>query len=290
MLKIAFGGSYCSQKLLELDRVNIDAHNGSVRDLVLSRYRPRHNVEITDYTVWKVDRNRFRLIQDSNYNALEHELDKDSGTFKKAIYYIHHYTIRYYVRFLRWYIGKAEELVARAKGKWGESTTRWVSCTVLYVIPYLFHVLLIVAFVKLTGRRTRLFSALFLALLLTGVSTILFYFGMSPWSLFVICVGVPLGIYFAPSIWDSISSDMSNYSGSAPSYTCGGGTSSCNGEEKVTTIYTDEDGTEYEGEGKNPETIEKQTPGDHAIFDKCIDGSYKERYGDRVVKKGLGVD
>ena len=211
--QMAFVGTVLSKKLLELDGVDIGAHNGSVRDLVLARYRPRHSVEIADYTVWKVDRNRFRLIQDSKYNALEHELDENSGTFKKAIYYAHHYTIRYYVLFLRWYIGKAESLVAHAKWNWSESTTRWVSRTVLYVIPYLFHVFLVFAYVKCNGGKIRIFSSLFLALLLSGVSTILFYFGMSPWSLFVVCVLVPLAIYLAPSIINDFMKESPSYSG-----------------------------------------------------------------------------
>lgn len=37
------------------------------------------------------------------------------------------------------------------------------------------------------------------------------------------------------------------------------------------------------GEGENPETIEKQPPGDYAIFDRRIDGAYRERFGDRVI-------
>ena len=286
---LAFAGTVLSKKILELDRVDVGAHGGSVRDMVLARYRPRHRVEVADYTTWKVNRNRLSLIQDSKYNALEHELDEDSGAFKKTIYYIHHYTIRYYVLFLRWYIGKAEALVAHAKGNWSESTTRWVSRAVLYVIPYLFHVFLVFAYVKCNGRRIRIFSSLFLALLLSGVSTILFYFGMSPWSLFVVCVGVPLGIYLAPSIWDSMTSGASSCSGGGYSYASGGGASSFGGGggSTVVTTITDENGCEYKGEGENPETIEKQTPGDHAIFDRCIDGSYRERFGDRVIEEDI---
>ena len=283
--QMAFVGTVVGKRILELDHV--DTHNGSVRDLILARYRTRHRVDITDYTVWKVNRNRFKLIQDSNYNAMEHELDKDSGAFMKAIYYIHHYTIRYYVLFLRWYIGKAEAVAEHAKGKWDESTARWVSRTMLYVIPYLFHVLLVFAYAKCNGRKIRIFSSLFLALLLSGVSTILFYFGMSPWSLFVVCVGVPLGIYIAPAVWDSMLNEGPSYSGGGYSYSSGGASSSSEGGASYVTTITDENDCEYKGEGKKPETIEKQTPGDHAIFDRRIDGSYRERLGDRVLEKDI---
>ncbi|MBR4170349.1 MAG: hypothetical protein IKR48_01710 [Kiritimatiellae bacterium] len=290
VLRIAFEGSVASQRLLELDHVDVGAHNGRVRELILARYRSRHNVEITDYSVWKVDRNRFNLIKDSQYNALEHELDEDSWTLTKAIYYIHHYTIRYYVLLLRWYIGKAEALVKYAKEeKWSESTTRWVSRTVLYVIPYLFHVILVCIFIKCNGGEIRIFATLLLALLLSGVSTILFYFGMSPWSLFVVCVGVPLGLYLAPTVWDTMSRGGSNCSGGGYSYASSGGASASSGRGEVpfVTTITDENGCEYKGEGENPETIEKQTPGDYAIFDRRIDGSYRERFGDRVIEESI---
>ena len=290
VLTIVIAGNMLGKKLLELDNVYVDARNGNVRDLILGRYRPKHRVEVADYSGWKVNRNRGRLIQDSNYNAIEHELNEDSGGFIKTIYYIHHYTIRYYVLFIRWYVAKAETVAAWAKEKFSETVARWISAAVLYVIPYLFHVLLVFVYARLNERKARFFSALFLGLLLAGVSTILFYFGMSPWSLFVVCVGVPLGIYLAPSIWDSMASGGLHYSGGGSSYTSSGATSSSGSEGKTITTYTDENGTEYKGEGRNPDTIEKQTPGDYAIFDRCIDGSYKERFGDRVVEKGLGVD
>ena len=108
ILKMAFAGTITSKKLLEQDHVYVDAQNGNVRDLILARYRPRHSIVIADHSGWKVNRNRGRLIQDSNYNAIEHELDEDSGGFIKTIYYIHHYTVRYYVLLIRWYVSKAE--------------------------------------------------------------------------------------------------------------------------------------------------------------------------------------
>ena len=286
LLKIAIAGTVASKNLLEHDHVY--AHDGNMRDLILARYRSKHSIEVADYSGWKINRNRGRLVQDSNYNAIEHELDEDSGWFIKTVYYVHHYTIRYYVIFIRWYVAKAEAVSAWAKEKFSESVARWILAAVMYVIPYLFHVLLVFAYAKLNGRKARLFSALFLALLLAGVSTILFYFGMSPWSLFIVCVGVPLGIYLAPTIWDSMSSGGSSYSGGGSSYAPGGVSSSSEGGDgRVVTTITDENGCEYKGEGKNPETIEKQTPGDHAIFDRRIDGSYKERFGDRVIEEDI---
>ncbi|MBQ7176408.1 MAG: hypothetical protein IJS08_03245 [Victivallales bacterium] len=283
-LKMVFGGIEVSKKLLEVDHINYNAHN--VRDLVLAEYRSKHRIEVDDYTAWKVNRNRFTLMQDSNYNAIEYELDENSGKFKKTVYYVHHYTIRYYVLFLRWYILKAEKTVEYVKGKYDENVTNWISVTLLLVIPYLFHVLLVFGYAKLNNRKIRFFSMLFRALLLAGVSTILFYFGMSPWSLLIVCVGVPLGIYLMPAIWGDMSSGHNTNSGNDVSYTPVEEDSYDRSEQgKVITTITDENGCTYKGEGEEPETIEKQTPGDYAIFDRRIDGSYKERYGDRELDK-----
>lgn len=54
-------------------------------------------------------------------------------------------------------------------------------------------------------------------------------------------------------------------------------------EKEYKKVYEDEDRTEYVGKGGNPDTIEKQTPGDYALFDRQFDGTYKERWGDRVL-------
>lgn len=54
-------------------------------------------------------------------------------------------------------------------------------------------------------------------------------------------------------------------------------------KEDRKTVYEDDDRTEYIGRGSDPDTLEKQTPGDYAIFDRQYDGTYKERWGDRVL-------
>ena len=279
--------AFSAYMILTADGVAMPKTIDAIRYEVTSRYRRNHQVEIADHTGWRVDRYRGRLVQDSKYNALEHELSPDSGKFLKAIYYAHHYTIRYYVMFQRWYISKSLQLVERFKGEVSADVVKWGRIILLYVIPYLFHVFLLVVYAKCRGRAIRLLSLLFWALVLSGVSTVLYYFGMSPYSLFVVFVGGPLAIFFMYIQGHGQSGGGSSFGGYS-SYSSGGGTASGDGE--VTTTYTDENGCEYKGKGENPDSIEKQTPGDHAIFDKSIDGStYKERFGDREIKKPWGL-
>ena len=94
---------------------------------------------------------------------------------------------------------------------------------------------------------------------------------------------------FLPIFWDAAttpaasSSSGSYSSGGGSSYSSGAGASSEKGE--VITTYTDENWCEYKGKGESPDTVEKQTPGDYATFDKSFDGTkYKERFGDREVE------
>lgn len=277
----------CAANLLRMDGIPLPASRTGIRDTFLSRYSGNYSVDVAKHSKWRIKYGLGVLIQDSDYDAIENELDEDSGIIRKAIYYAHHYTVRYYVIFIRWYIDKATAFSSYVKEKTSKEVAQWVRIAVLYIIPYLFHVLVLAIYKKANDQRVRFFRLLFPALLFSGVSTILFYFGMSPWSLFVVCVGVPLGLYMAPSILDSMSGGGSSYSGGGSSYTSGGGASSSSGGDEVsyTTTITDENGCEYKGEGKDPETIEKQTPGDHAIFDRRMDGSYKERFGDRVLEK-----
>ena len=94
--------------------------------------------------------------------------------------------------------------------------------------------------------------------------------------------------------WVGLEEQMSTSSSgsySSGSWSCGGGSSyspgvgSSSGQGEVITTYTDENGCDYKGKGESPDTVEKQSPGDFATFDKSLDGTkYKERFGDREVE------
>lgn len=107
-------------------------------------------------------------------------------------------------------------------------------------------------------------------------------------SIVVIWFGIRI---LVPLLWTAATTPTA--SSSSGSYSCGGGSSyspgigASSGQGGVSTTIIDRNGCEYKGEGKNPETIEKQTPGDHAIFDRRIDGSYRERFGDRTLEKDI---
>jgi hypothetical protein len=277
----------CAVNLLRMDGVRIPSDRTGIRDTIFARYGGNHTVEVVDHSKWRIRHSFGILFQDTDYDAIENELDENSGKIRKTIYYIHRYTIRYYVIFMRWYIAKATAFVSYVKEKTNEKVAHWVEMAVLYVIPYLFHIFILAVYKKVNDQPVRFFRLLIPALLLSGVSTILFYFGMSPWALFVVCVGVPLTIYMLPTIIESTAPSPSsgNSYGNIPLSTSSDGYNSSSSDD-VTTTYTDVNGCEYEGKGTDPDTIEKQTPGDHAIFDKSIDGTtYKERFGDRELRK-----
>lgn len=56
--------------------------------------------------------------------------------------------------------------------------------------------------------------------------------------------------------------------------------------EEPITVYKDENGVEYHGKGNNPDTIERQSPGDHTTFHKSpLDGKYRSNWSDEVIEK-----
>lgn len=270
-----------AREMLRRDGRYIPANREDIVAATIKYYAPLHQIEVADYSNWKVNREKGWLIQSSDYNALEHEIDDDTNGFIKAIYYVHHYTIRYYVIFIRWYIHNAQACVDKVKAKGNATATKWMAAIALYIIPYLFHVVMFGIYLRLQNQRVRFFRLLIPALALSGVSTILFYFGMSPWSLFFVCVIVPLMIIVGKPIWE----DIDRMFAEAQKEREAAWERERWEEEHTKTIFTTEDGEEYAGKGKSPSVIESTKWDETVKFDKVRDGVYKERNGDRIIKK-----
>ena len=98
----------------------------SVKQQLVDRYQAKYSVteiglrDLLD-SYGSVSTGTF--VKGDNYEASLEELDKDAGMFTKCAYYIHRYTIRYYVIGLRWYVGKVDKMALGAlvngdKRKW----------------------------------------------------------------------------------------------------------------------------------------------------------------------------
>ena len=206
-----------ARTLLASDGIVVPTSLTELRDIVISRYSQNHEIELADYSGWHVDKRHGSLIKDSDYNAIEQELSKDSGVFMKAIYYAHHYTVRYYVQFIRWYMSKAQELAGRFKEDESEKVAKWARIILLYVIPFLFHVIVVVVFCKIMDYNVGP-CILLLTPLFYGISTLLYFFGMSPYSLFTAVVVIPLSVCFAVSFVGKIADDDYKRSKLGPLY------------------------------------------------------------------------
>lgn len=173
------------------------------------------------------------------------------------------------------------------------------------VIPQIFFALLVFACVifftgmvceSVSGARStigKVFALVFgtaTAAIGTLWSVLAFFLGVfSVWIALVVIGGMialVAGFFLVRILWGGfqasggIGAESGGGWSSAPSFF----PPSSSSEPEIKTTFTDNNGTDYVGKGKDPDTIEKQTPGDYAVFDRQFDGSYKERFGDRTLE------
>lgn len=173
----------------------------NLRDQFIARYARDHKIELADYSAWKIKRQRGTFVLGSDYNAIEEELDEDTNVFFKAIYYVHRYTIRYYVVFLRWYVEKVAGIAGYFKEKGNENAAIWVSRILYWILPYIAHVIVLFICLAALKRRPSVIAILLKGGLLMIASVLLYFVGMSPWLIFVVFVLVPVFIiYMLPGL------------------------------------------------------------------------------------------
>lgn len=206
---------------------------------------------------------------------------------------IHYYTIGAYHRLLRWYVRvayyeKVIEPTERARPKIDPKKEFWPllikTLVILLIIPMaVLSIPMVIFFRKSYGWNTSLLFGFFAWM----ASAIICWCGES---LLTTCIGGLILIVVA--CWarskghsrisfqlpqDSTSESDSSYDTS----TC---STSSSDEDDGYSHFKDSKGQHYFGRGNTPDTLYRDTMGNHGTFDRQWDGSYKERYTGEEIK------
>lgn len=152
--------------------------------------KEKYSIKLADYKSWKIADSKKYDFYSTEYNAIEQELKPDDRWWKKVCYYLHHYTIRYYVILMRKYVSWVDSYLL----EWGtgktEKKVKDMRILGVVVIPYVVFVILFFIIRKVLDLGCPKKMPFCWAIGFYLVSLLLFYFGMSPFMTFVAIVAL----------------------------------------------------------------------------------------------------
>ena len=176
------------------ENVNVDR---SVKRSLLARYQGRYSINdigLDNLLESYGNVSTGILVKGDDYEADKVELGKDAGTFTKAAYFIHRYTVRYYVIGMRMYVRKVKKMALDAKVGGDKKKSELIEGVGIFFIPFS----LFATFFAILLRRLKIESKLKvkriigMSLLLYFLSVALYYFGMSVFSMYFTLVFLPI--------------------------------------------------------------------------------------------------
>lgn len=153
-----------------------------------NNFKKKYFIKLADYKSWKITESKKYDFFNTEYNAIERELKPNDSWWKKTFYYLHHYTIRYYVILMRKYVSWVDSYLL----EWGvgktEKKVKDMRILGIVVIPYVTFVILFFIIRKVfdIGCPKKMPFCWSIGLYL--ISLLLFYFGMSPFMTLVAIV------------------------------------------------------------------------------------------------------
>lgn len=181
----------------------------SIKRSLLDRYQGKHEIkevglnELLD-SYGNVSTGNF--VKGSEYEADKVEIGKNAGAFTKIAFFIHRYTVRYYVMGMRWYVRTVRKMSLNAKVNGNKKQSELIDVIGIFVIPVLFFA----ALGAIALRRWKVESKLKLkrivglSLSFYLVSMALYYFGMSVVSMYITFVLLPLMLVIGYVFRDSL--------------------------------------------------------------------------------------
>jgi hypothetical protein len=181
----------------------------SIKRSLLARYQGKHEIkevglnELLD-SYGNVSTGKF--VKGSEYEADKVEIGKNAGAFTKIAFFVHRYTVRYYVMGMRWYVRAVRKMSLNAKVNGNKKLSELIDAIGIFVIP----VLLFATLGAIALRRWKVESKLKFkrivgfSLTFYLVSVALYYFGMSVVSMYITFVLLPLMLVIAYVFRDSL--------------------------------------------------------------------------------------
>ena len=146
------------------------------------------------------------MVKGNEYEADKVEISENAGMLTKIAFFIHRYTVRYYVLGMRWYVRAVKRMSLNAKVNGNKIQGDWIDRIGLFVIPFL----LFVTLGTIALRPWRAESKVKFKRIVGGsltfyfVSMALYYFGMSVIAMYTTFVALPLLLVFIYVFRDSL--------------------------------------------------------------------------------------
>ena len=134
------------------------------------------------------------FVKGDDYEADKVELGKNAGAFTKAAFFLHRYTVRYYVIGMRMYVRKVKKIALDAKVGGDKKKSELIEGVGLFFLPFLLFVTFFAILLKplKIEFKLKLKRIVGLSIAFYLLSVALYYFGMSIVSMYFTFVILPM--------------------------------------------------------------------------------------------------